>query len=109
MDGTQVRVLEEADEVGLVILRNFTHETLERQLAEQQVGCLLEAPDFLKGDGPGAVPMWLLDAARHRRACLLGRQLLPRCFAAGGASVGLLRAGHSERAVHNTLTKQTCA
>jgi hypothetical protein len=68
VDGAQVGVLEEGDEVGLngllkstdgrgleaevglEILSNFTDQTLERQLADQELSRLLVATDFTQSD-----------------------------------------------------------
>ena len=69
MDGAQVGVFEEGDEVGLngllestdgggletevrlEVLSNFTDQTLEGELADQELGRLLVATDFTESDG----------------------------------------------------------
>ena len=69
VDGAQVGVLEEADQVGLrrllqgqdgarleaqvrlEVLRDLADEALERQLADQQLGRLLVLADLAQGDG----------------------------------------------------------
>ena len=69
MDGTQVGVLKEGDEVGLngllkstdggrleakirlEVLSDFTDQALERQLADQELGRLLVTTDFTESDG----------------------------------------------------------
>jgi histone H3 len=69
VDGAQVGVLEEGDEVslngllkstdgrgleaevGLEVLSNFTDKTLERQLADQELSGLLVATNFTESDG----------------------------------------------------------
>lgn len=69
VDGAQVGILKEGDEVslngllegangggleaevGLEILSNFTDKTLEGQLADQKLGRLLVATDFTESDG----------------------------------------------------------
>lgn len=69
MDGAQVGVLEEGDEVGLngllkstdgrgleaevglEVLGNFTNKTLERQLADQELSGLLVATNLTESDG----------------------------------------------------------
>lgn len=69
VDGAQVGVLEEGDEVslngllkstngrrleaqvGLEILSNFTNKTLERQLADQKLSGLLVATNLTESDG----------------------------------------------------------
>jgi hypothetical protein len=97
VDGAQVGVLEEADQVGLrgllqrehsraleaqvrlELLRNLTHEALEGQLADEQLRRLLVAPDLAQRDRARAVAVRLLDAARRGRALArgLGGQLAP--------------------------------
>ena len=114
VDGAQVGVLEETDEVGLrsllegenggsleakvalEILRNLTDETLEGELADEQVGRLLVPTDLLEGDSSGAVTVVLLDAAGGRGglASGLGSELLAGCLASGGLAGGLLGTGH---------------
>ena len=85
-------------QVGLEILRDFTHETLEGQLADEQLGALLVTTDLTKGDGAGAVTMGLLDAARGGGALTsgLGGELLARSLAARRLTRRLLRTSHSE-------------
>ena len=69
MDGAQVGVLEERDEVGLdrllqgadggaleaqvrlEVLGDLAHEALEGQLADEELGRLLVATDLAQGDG----------------------------------------------------------
>jgi hypothetical protein len=81
VDGGQVGVLEEPDEVGLgglleredgrrleaevglEVLRDLTDEALEGELADQQVRRLLVLADLTESDGTGAVAVGLLDAA----------------------------------------------
>lgn len=79
VDGSQVGVLEEADEVGLggllersdgraleaevglEVLGNLTDETLEGQLADEELSRLLVATNLTKSDGTGLVTVGLLD------------------------------------------------
>ena len=101
VDGSQVGVLEEGDEVSLggllerhdgggleaeirlhttstvsvrnverdnsdtnlEVLGNLTNETLEGELANQELGRLLVAPDFTEGDGSGPEAVRLLDTS----------------------------------------------
>ena len=114
MDGAQVGVFEEADEVGLrsllkgedggsletkvalKVLRDLADETLERELPDQKVGGLLVATDLAEGDGTGAVAMGLLHASGgggRLARCLCG-ELLAGGFASGRLAGGLLGAGH---------------
>jgi hypothetical protein len=114
MDGAQVGIFEETHEVGfrgflkskdgrsleakirLEILSNLTDETLEGQLADQQVSGLLVATDLAKGDSTRAVTVRLLDSSSSRSglASSLGGKLLTGSLASGGLTSGLLCAGH---------------
>ncbi|DAZ96300.1 TPA: hypothetical protein N0F65_008333, partial [Lagenidium giganteum] len=96
VDGAQVGVLEQADQVGLVVLRDFTHQALEWQLADQQVSRLLVLADFTQSNRARAVAMWLLDTAGGWRALAggLGRELLAWGLATGGLAGCLLGTGH---------------
>jgi hypothetical protein len=100
VDGAQVGVFEETDQVGLAgflqshdggrletqvgleILSNFTNQTLEWQLADQELGRLLVATDFTESDGTGAITMRLLDASSCwcRFTGSLGGQLFAWCL-----------------------------
>lgn len=104
MDGAEVGVLKEGDEVGLdgllesadggaleaeialEVLCDLTDETLERELADQELGGLLVATDLTKSDGTGLITMRLLDTAGRRGglASGLGGELLTRGLATGG-------------------------
>lgn len=114
VDGAQVGVLKEADqislaglleshdgrglepEVSLEVLGNFSHQALEGQLADEELSGLLVTPDLSQGDGTGPVPVGLLDAAGGRGALAsgLGGQLLPGGLASGGLASGLLGSCH---------------
>ena len=114
VDGAQVGVLEESDEVslrglleghdggglepkvGLEVLGDLPDETLEGELPDEELGGLLVPPDLSEGDGTGAVPVGLLDSARRGRRLpgSLGGQLLPGGLASGGLTGGLLCTGH---------------
>ena len=114
VDGAQVGVLEQADEVslaglleshdcraleaqvGLEVLGDLANEALERQFADQQLGRLLVTTDLAKSDGSGPVTVRLLDSAGGRctLASCLGGQLLPGGLASGRFTCGLLRTCH---------------
>ena len=114
MDGAQVGVLEEADQVslagllqshdggaleaqvGLEVLGDLPDQALEGQLADEQLGGLLVAADLSQSHGTGAVPVGLLHSAGGRGALTgsLGGQLLPGSFSSGGFTGGLLGSGH---------------
>lgn len=83
VDCTQVRILEEMDDVCLacflqrhqglrgephirhVVLCDFSTEALKRQLATQQLGGLLVPPDLTQSDGARTVPVCLLHTPRR--------------------------------------------
>lgn len=114
VDRAQVRVLEEADQVrlarllqrhhrraletqvGLEVLRDLADETLERQLADEELGALLVATDLAEGDCAGTIAMRLLDApGRGRRlAGGLRGELLAGRLPTGTLASGLLRTSH---------------
>jgi len=78
MDGAQVGVLEERDEVsldgflestngraleaeiGLEVLSNLTDETLEGELADEELGGFLVATNLTESDGTRLIAMGLL-------------------------------------------------
>jgi hypothetical protein len=114
VDGAEVGVLEQADEVslggllqrgdgggleaevGLEVLRDLADQALEGQLADEQLRALLVLADLAQRHGARAEAVRLLHAAgrRGRLARRLGRQLLPRGLAARGLARRLLRASH---------------
>ena len=114
VDRAEVGVLEERDEVrlrGLLerqdggaleaqvrleVLGDLADETLERELADEQVRRLLVLADLAECNGPRAVPVRLLDATggRRRLARGLGRELLAGRLATGRLAGGLLGTGH---------------
>ena len=114
MDGAQVGVLKQSDEVSLAglleghdsraleaevsleVLGDLTDQALEGQLADEELGGLLVPPDLTEGHGAGAVPVGLLDATGGRGglASGLGGQLLPGGLASSGLTGGLLGTGH---------------
>jgi len=85
VDGAEVGVLEESDEVGFSgllqgknggglesqvlfeLLGDFSDESLERKLSQQQVGGLLVFSDFSQGDGAWSESVGLLDPAGRWR------------------------------------------
>ena len=114
VDGAQVGVLEETNEVclsrlleghdsrrleaqvSLEVLGNLSYESLERQLADEKLGRLLVTTDLTESDGARTITMGLLDAAscRGRLACCLRGELFAGRFASGGFASGLLSTGH---------------
>jgi len=115
VDGGQVGVLEQGHEVslggllkghdgrgleaqvGLEVLSNFTNETLERQLADQELSRLLVTPNLTESDGTGAEPVGLLDTTSGVHSRLpggLSGELLTRSLSSSGLAGGLLSASH---------------
>ena len=96
VDGAKVGIFEQADkvrldrllerangrrleaEVRLEVLGDCTHQALEGELADQELGRLLVATDLTQGDGSGLVAMGLLDTAGRGRGFAggLGGELL---------------------------------
>ena len=114
VDGAQVRVFEEPDEVGLgslleghdgrglepeiglEVLGDFTDQALEGQLADEEFGALLVTTDLTESHGTGPVPVGLLDAScgRGGLASCLGGELLAWGLASGRLACGLLGTSH---------------
>ena len=114
MDGAQVGVLEESDEVGLggllqredtrrleaeallEVIGDLPDEALEGELADQQVSGLLVPADLAEGDGSGPVAVGLLHASGGGGALAssLGGERLARGLAPGVLAGGLLGPGH---------------
>ena len=114
MDSAQVGIFEKADkvcfrgflkgkdgrtlepQVCLEILSDFADKTLERKLADQEIGRLLVFANFTEGNCSWAVTVGFLDAASggRRFTCGLGGQLLARSFATGGLACSLLGTCH---------------
>lgn len=114
MDGAQVGILEQSNEVSLAgllqshhgraleaqvsleILSDFAHQTLERQLADEQFSGLLVATDLTKSHRSRPVAMRLLHATggRGTLAGSLRGQLLPRGLASSRLTSSLLGTSH---------------
>ena len=115
VDGAQIRVLEQPDEVGFrsflksehgralesqVILElgsDLPNEALEGKLSDQELSALLEATDLSQRHSARSVPVRPLDTACGRG--LLGRRLvsdvLAGRFAASVLAGCMLCSGHS--------------
>ena len=113
VDGTQVDVLKETDQVGLssflkgsngsglepqvnlAFLSNFTDKTLEGQLADQQLSALLVTTDFTEGNGAWAEAVRFLDPrGSSRLASSLGCNLLAGGLSTSGFTSSLFSACH---------------
>ena len=114
VDSAQVGVFEETDEVSLgsfleshdsagletqvslEILSDLTDQTLEGQLADQELGRLLVTTDLTKSDGTRAITMGFLHTSGSGGGLPggLGGQLFPWGFATSGFTGSLLGTGH---------------
>ena len=73
-----------------------TYQSLEGELADQELSRLLVATDLTESDGTGLVAVRLLDTTGRRGglASGLGGELLTGSLATSGLTGGLLGAGH---------------
>ena len=114
VDGAQVGVLEESDEVGLAgllqghdgraletqvgleILGNLANQTLEGQFPDEKFSALLVTPDLTKSYGSRPVSVWLLYSTSGRCALAggLGCQLFSWGLATSRFTCGLLCTSH---------------
>ena len=114
VDGAQVGVLKQTDEVSLAglleghdgraleaevsleVLGDLTDQTLEGELADQKLGGLLVTTDLTESDcsGPVTVRFLYTSGGRGALASGLGGQLLTGGFASGGLTSGLFSTGH---------------
>jgi hypothetical protein len=114
MDGSQVGVLEQADQVGLSgllkgehgralesqvgleVLGDLSHQALEGQLADQQLSRLLVSADLSQSHSAGSVSVGLLHTTSGGRALAgsLGGELLAGGLASRGLTSSLLSSGH---------------
>lgn len=115
MDGAQVGVFEETDEVGLgsllqshhgrpleseislEVLGNLSDQSLEGEFADEELSALLVSTDLSESDSSGPVPMGFLDptSRRGRLSGSLGGKLLSRSLSSGGFASGLLCTRHA--------------
>ena len=116
VDGAQVGVLEQTDEVSLAglleshdsrglesqvsleVLGDLSHQTLEGQLADEELSGLLVSPDLTESHSSGPVSVGLLDSSGGggRLPGSLGGELLPGSLSSGGLTGGLLGTGHGD-------------
>ncbi len=117
MDGTQVGVLEQPDQIRLrcflqcqnrgtlepqirlEVLSNFPYQPLERQLTDQKLRRLLVLANLTESNSPRPVPVGLLHSpcCRRRLSRRLRRQLLPRRLASGRLPRSLLSTSHQRK------------
>ena len=116
VDGAQVGVFEETDQVSLAgflkghdggalesqisleVLSDFTHQTLEGQLPDEELGALLVPSDFTESDCSGPVSVRFLHTTGRWCAlpCSLGGKLFSWGFASSWFTSSLLSTGHCE-------------
>ena len=104
MNGAEVGILKEGNEVGLdgllestdgrrleaevrlEVLSDLTNQTLEGELADQELGRLLVATDLTESDGTGLIAVGLLDATGRGSGLAggLGSELLTGGLATSG-------------------------
>jgi len=114
MDGTQVGVLEQTNkvslrgllqshdgraleaQVSLEVLGDLTHQTLEGQLADQELSALLVSTDLTESHSSRPVTMGLLHTSGSWGALTsgLGGQLFSWGLASSGLTSGLLCSCH---------------
>ena len=115
MDGAEVGVLEESDHVSLsgllesedggaleaeVLLElssDLTDESLEGELADEELSALLEAADLTESDSAGTEAVGLLDttgAGGGLLLSLLGGDVLAGSFSTGVLASSVLGTGH---------------
>merc|ERR1719309_268897 len=114
VDGAQIGVLEQTDQVGLTsllqspnggtlepqicleILGNLPHQPLEWQLPYQQLSGLLVSPNLPESHSSRPIPVGLLDTSGswRRLTSSLRSKLLPRSLSSGGLASGLLSSSH---------------
>ena len=83
-------------QIGLEILSDFTHKTLEGQLADQQLGGFLVATDLTKSDCSRPVTMRFLDSSScgGALASRFGSELFAWSFSTSGFTCSLLGTSH---------------
>jgi hypothetical protein len=87
-------------EISLEVLSNFTNQTLERKLADQELSGLLVTSDLTKSDSSRTISVWFLDTTSGwcRFACSFGCELL-----SAKSETGLAMKSHSIECVQFTL------
>lgn len=83
-------------EIRLEVLSDFSDQSLEGQLPDEQLGGLLVTTDLTEGHSTGPVSVGLLHTAGGRGTLSGGFscQLLTRGLASGGFTGGLLGTSH---------------
>jgi CRISPR/Cas system-associated protein Csm6 len=99
LESTDRRRLEA--EIRLEVLGDFTNQSLERKLANQELGRLLVTTDLTESDGTRLISVRLLDTTGRwcRFAGSLVGELLTRSLSSRRLTGGLLGTSHSEEVV----------
>jgi len=115
VNGAQIGVLEESDQISLTgllestngsrlepqisfeVLSNFSHKTLEGQLPDEELSGLLVSSDLTESDGSWPVSVGLLHSSGGWSGLpgSLGGQLLPWSLSSSGLTCCLLGTGHA--------------
>jgi len=114
VDGAQVGIFEETNQVSfssflksqdsgrlesqvsLVVMSDFSDESLERKLSDEEISRFLVFSDFSQSDGTGSISMGLLDTTGSGGglSSSLGSELFSGSLGTGRFSGGLLSSGH---------------
>jgi len=114
VDGAQVGIFEKTDQVGFssflksqnsgalesqvsfIVMSNFSDESLERKLSDEEISGLLVLSDFSQSDGTGSISVGLLDTTSSGGGFSgsLGGELLSGSLGTGRFSGSLLSSGH---------------
>ena len=114
MDGAQVGVFEKSNQIGfggflqsedstalesefrLVLMGDFSHQSLEREFSHQKFSGLLVLSDFSQSNSSRSESVGLLDSSSGRGtlSSVLSSQLLSGDFSSGLLSSSQLSSGH---------------
>ena len=128
MDGTQVGVLKQTNQISLTgfleshdsralesqvsleVLGNFSHQTLEGQLADEELSGLLVSSDLTESNSSRPVSVGLLDSSSgwSRFSCSLGGQLLSWSLSSSRFSCSLLGTSHGDSSDETELKAVWC-
>jgi len=92
-------------EISFEILSDFSDETLEGELPDEELGGLLVPPDLPESHGTGPVPVGLLHSSGGGSGLpgSLGGQLLPGSLSSSGLTSGLLGTGHGSNQIESNV------
>jgi len=83
-------------QISFILMSDFSNESLERKLSDEEVSGLLELSDFSQSDGTRSVSVGLLDTTSSGSALSgsLGGELFSWGLSTSGFSSGLLSSSH---------------